>query len=503
MALLQFLHAVVAAWLAIYGLNSLLLAAIYVTLRGRKRAQPEMPATWPTVTVQLPIYNEMHVAERLIAAAVALDYPKDRLQIQVLDDSTDETASLAQQAVEHQRRQSVDIQYLRRADRAGFKAGALAEGLVSATGEFLAIFDADFVPQANLLRHLVPYFASPNVGCVQARWEHLNREYSALTETQALGIDGHFVIEQRVRSETGLFLNFNGSAGMWRRACIQDAGGWQSDTLAEDLDLSYRAQLRGWRILFVPDVTAPAELPPQMDALRRQQARWAQGSICVAVKLLPTLLRSDQRWMVKVEAVIHLTGYLVHPLLLLLLLLTIPMAWMNAEFSPMLPLFFGAAVGPPLLYALAQSEKGPSAWRHLRYAPLLVLLGIGLALNNSVAMASAVFGRRAEFQRTPKFDIRNVGDKWQCSGYALQCSPLVWGELLLAVLTLVMSWMQWHIGGSLPTWLVIYGVGFSYVAGTSITQAWQAWRQAGGRVVHLRRLGARLLHAGGRSGGQR
>ena len=480
MPLIQILHVLSAGWLALYGLNSLLLTLIYWWVRRRQPPPSPAPSTWPSVTVQLPIYNELHVVERLIAAATALDYPRELLQIQVLDDSSDATTSIAQQAVARARSRGVEIQCLHRTSRAGFKAGALAEGLRCARGELLAVFDADFVPPPDLLRQLVPFFSSPEVGCVQARWDHLNRNYSLLTRLQAMGIDGHFVVEQRARSEAGLLLNFNGSGGVWRRACIEAAGGWQSDTLAEDLDLSYRAQLAGWRILYVPGAMVPGELPPQMDALRRQQARWAGGSIRVALKVLPALFRSGLTVPAKIEGALHLTGYLVHPLLLLTLLLSLPIALGGARVAGLAPYFFMAAIGPPLLYLTAQTQRGPGWWRDLALAPLLLLLGAGLALNNSVAMARAVLGQRGDFQRTPKFDVQNRADQWRGSGYALQYSRMVWWELLLAVLALGVAALEWRRAGWVPFWLLVCAASYAYVAATSVVQSWHGvkhWRE--------------------------
>jgi len=270
-----------------------------------------------TAHLQPPLLRcrELHTVERLLNAAAGLDYPRDRLEIQVLDDSIDATRRVAALTVARLQRQGIDVVHITRPDRAGFKAGALATGLAEAKGELIAIFDADFLPPPDFLRRVVPHFADPTVGCIQTRWGHLNRDYSPFTQVQALGVDGHFVVEQTARSRAGLFINFNGTAGVWRRACIEDAGGWQGDTLTEDLDLSYRAQLRGWRMGYLPDVVVPAELPAQISAFKRQQARWAQGSIQTALKLLGPLLRSAQPWSVKLEGVVHLTSYLVHPMM--------------------------------------------------------------------------------------------------------------------------------------------------------------------------------------------
>ncbi len=487
MLLLEIVYGFLAVWLALYGLNSLLLTVIYAWMRRRGPPAAPQADSWPMVTVQLPIYNELHVVERLIAAAAALDYPRELLQIQVLDDSTDETAVVARQAAARYAAMGVHIQYIHRSSRVGFKAGALAESFQCAAGKLLAIFDADFVPPVDFLRRVVPYFSSPSVGCVQARWDHLNRTYSVLTQVQAMGIDGHFVVEQRARSQAGFFLNFNGSAGVWRRECIEDAGGWQADTLAEDLDLSYRAQLAGWRILYIPHVLVAGELPPQLDALRRQQARWARGSIQVARKLLPSLLRSDQPWYIRIEGASHLTGYMVHPLILATLFLTLPMILTNSQMSALVPYFLLAATGPPLLYLVAQAERGPGWWRELRFAPLLLLLGVGLALNNTMAIAGAFLGDKGDFQRTPKFDIRNGRDQWQDSTYVLRCTSLVWYELMLTFFALALALLAWRgQGHPISYWLVVYALSYAYVAATSLIQTVQT-RRGGDAPAWMRR----------------
>lgn len=474
MVWLELLYGILATWLALYGLNSLMLTVIHLLGRSRQAQMSSQRDSWPSVTVQLPIYNEQHVVERLIAAVAALDYPRDSLQIQVLDDSTDETTTITQRAVAHYAQMGIPIQYLHRSQRIGFKAGALAEGLRHARGELVAIFDADFIPPPDFLRRIVPCFSSADVGCVQARWEHLNRTYSTLTRAQALGIDGHFVVEQGARNQARFLLNFNGSAGVWRRACIEEVGSWHTDTLTEDLDLSYRAQLAGWRIIYVSDVKVPAELPPQMDALRRQQARWAQGSIQVARKLLLPLWRAEQPWFVKIEATLHLTGYMVHPLMLMTLLLTLPLSLTSNRVATFVPYFLFATIGPPLLYLVAQYKRGPGWWRELWFMPFLLLLGMGLSLNNAVAMACALLGRQAEFRRTPKFDIRDTCGHWHDSMYALRCTSLVWYELGLAAFSWAMAMLAVRRGRfPLALWLVIYGLSYAYVAGTSLVQNMQ------------------------------
>jgi cellulose synthase/poly-beta-1,6-N-acetylglucosamine synthase-like glycosyltransferase len=475
MPAVESLYAICVVLLGLYGLNSLALTYIYLRHRRDMAPEPPPPIEWPRVTVQLPIYNELHTVERLLTTVARLDYPRDRLEIQVLDDSTDATRQFVAQVVHRLQQQGVDIVHFTRPDRTGFKAGALAAGMEQAKGELIAMFDADFLPPTDFLRRTVPHFADPTVGCVQTRWGHINRDYSVLTRLQALGMDGHFVVEQTARNRTGLFINFNGTAGLWRRTCIEDAGGWQGDTLTEDLDLSYRAQLRGWCIAYLPQVVVPAELPAQVSALKRQQARWAQGSIQTAIKMIGPLLRSQQPWQVKLEGVLHLTGYLVHPLMLAVILLTFPMSFSHSWIVMGAPWLMVSAVGPPLMYAVSQIADG-QGWRHrLRVLPVLVMLGMGLCLSNTRAVLRAVLGVRDSFQRTPKFDLRHAGDTWVSSIYALGSDSLVWGELTLAVLTpllLVLPGVRW----TFVPWLLLYAGGFGYVAILNLHQTRQLRR---------------------------
>jgi Glycosyltransferase like family 2 len=370
-----------------------------------------------------------------------------------------------------------------RQDRTGFKAGALAAGLKQAKGELIAVFDADFLPGPDFLRRVVPYLSDPAVGFVQTRWGHVNRDYSAFTQTQALGMDGHFVVEQTARSRAGLFINFNGTGGMWRRACIEDAGGWTADTLTEDLDLSYRAQLCGWHIAYLPEVIVPGELPPQISAFKRQQARWAQGSIQTAVKLVGPLLRSKQPWRIKLEGLVHLTGYLVHPLMLMLILLAFPMSLSHSWVLLVAPWLMITAIGPPLMYAVTQCTT-TGDWRHrLRYLPLLVMLGIGVCLSNTGAVLRGLFGVRGDFQRTPKFDLRRPGETWAGSIYALRGDWLVWGEVALVGLVLLLFAMP-GIEWTFAPWVLLYAGSFAYVAGVSLYQAYERrhWMAAARQV---------------------
>lgn len=460
--------------LAIYGLNSLYLVWIFWRTRTHEVTRPPDPEVWPTVTVQLPIFNEFYVVERLLAAVTALDYPMDRLQIQVLDDSTDETATLVRRAVSQYRALGYDISWLHRHVRRGYKAGALAEGLRCARGELIAIFDADFVPGPDFLRRTVPYFATPDLGCVQSRWEHVNGDYSAFTRAQAMGIDAHFFVEQAARSRGGFFMNFNGSGGVWRRECIVSAGGWHEDALTEDLDLSYRAQLRGWHIFFLSDVTVPGELPPQLDALRRQQFRWAKGSIQTARKLLLPLLRSRQPLRIKLEGAIHLTNYLVHPVVLLMLLLMIPLSLSPNHLSGYLLYSLLPALGPPLLVVIAAIQRG-KPYRCWPLSMLLLLfIGTGLSLSNAVAVLEAILGRGGEFQRTPKFNVCDPHDRWERSIYSLPHDWKPWCELALSVLALTLMLFiaipQEHIPSP---WLVVYALGYGYVGTLSLFQSWR------------------------------
>ncbi|MCX7915282.1 MAG: glycosyltransferase family 2 protein, partial [Verrucomicrobiae bacterium] len=380
--------------LSFYGAHRLWMLFLYYRHR-HDRPQPlgrfETP---PLVTVQLPVYNEPCVVERLLDAMGRLEYPRDRLEIQVLDDSTDETPQLVQSKVRALRAAGWNIQHLRRPHRQGFKAGALQYGLEHAKGELIAIFDADFVPPPDLLQRTVDFFTDPQVGMVQLRWGHLNDQQSLLTRVQSILIDGHFLIEQTARSRSGRFFNFNGTAGLWRRQCIEDAGGWSADTLAEDLDLSYRAQLRGWKFLFLPDVVVPAELPVEMAAFKTQQHRWAKGAIQTCKKLLPSVWRSSLPWKIKLEATIHLTsnfGYVM--LVILCLLCRAPAAanalhmagghwWMKLLFVDV-PLFFAATVSVVAFYILAQRELHVRWWERLAYVPLMMAVGVGLSLNNA------------------------------------------------------------------------------------------------------------------------
>ena len=424
--------------LAIYGSHRLVLLALYYRNRHRLNPSVAEPTDWPVVTLQLPLFNEMYVASRLIDSVCRLDYPKDRLEIQVLDDSTDETSRLVAERVKHYRSKGFRIHHLHREHRRGFKAGALENGLANANGNLLAVFDADFSPRRDFLKQTVPHFRDPDVGMVQARWEHINRRYSLLTRIQAILLDGHFAIEHAARHSSGRFFNFNGTAGVWRKDAIVDAGGWQHDTLTEDLDLSFRAQLRDWRFIFLPAVAAPAELPVDIHGFKSQQFRWAKGSIQTARKLLDRILRSPIATPVKIEALVHLTSNACYPLMILLSLLMFPAMYLRRDADPRmlllldLPIFLGATGAIVLFYVVSQWVVAPNGRRNLGTIPLLMGLGVGLAVNNTRAVFSGLLNDGGEFQRTPKYRIEDRADGWLGKRYRACRTGTVIFEALLA-----------------------------------------------------------------------
>ena len=385
-----------------------------LALRAYARPQalpPPAPAEWPRVTVQLPLYNEQNVVERIIDATAALDYPADRLHIQVLDDSTDATVALAASRVAHHTAQGLRISHVRRPNREGYKAGALRHGLEETDGEFIAIFDADFVPEPDFLRRTIPFFmADERVGVVQTRWGHLNENESLLTRLQGFGLNAHFLIEQVGRTFAGYFINFNGTGGVWRRTCIADAGGWHTDTLTEDLDLSYRAQLRGWRFVYRPDIVAPAELPAVMDALKSQQFRWTKGAAETARKHLGRMWRSQQPLAVKLQATFHLLNSSVYIVIMLMALLSVPLVFVRAQYHEFQGVFQLASVFllgfAPLIYyyytAWRLAQPGKPLWRYPGFFLLFLSVSMGLALHNARAVILGWLGQRTPFVRTPK-----------------------------------------------------------------------------------------------------
>ena len=464
--------------LGIYGWHRYFLVYQYMKHKDRVPGPPPAVSDWPMVTIQLPVYNEMYVVDRLIDAVCEIDYPREKLQIQVLDDSTDETCEISKLAVRRQASRGFHIEYLHRSDRTGYKAGALDAGLKSATGEFVAIFDADFVPPADFLRRTVPYFTvNDKLAVVQARWGHLNADYSLLTRVQAILLDGHFVLEHGGRNRADCFFNFNGTAGVWRRVAIGDAGGWQHDTLTEDLDLSYRAQLRGWKFLFLPDLVTPAEVPVEMNAFKSQQHRWAKGSIQTCRKVLPYLLQSDLPLKVKVEAFFHLTANFNYLLMVVLSVLMFPamVVRYNMGWTEMLlidvPLFLAATASVFNFYLISQRETYPDWRSRVMYLPMVLAVGIGLAVNNSKAVIEAMRGQTSEFARTPKYGIQRTRDEWQHKKYhqPLPIQPFIEVALGLYFTFTVLYALQHGIYGTLP-FLVLFQVGFLYTGLMSIFQ---------------------------------
>src|SRR3954467_11652771 len=433
--------------LAIYGWHRYYLVYLYMRNRGNEAKALAPLSSLPVVTIQLPLYNEMYVADRVIESVCGLDYPRELLEIQVLDDSTDETRSIAELAVRRFAAQGIDIKYFHRTNRVGYKAGALEAGLKQSRGEFVGIFDADFLPGPDFLIKLMPHFADPAIGMVQARWGHINQDYSLLTKIQSILLDGHFVLEHGARYRAHRFFNFNGTAGVWRRSAIDDAGGWQHDTLTEDLDLSYRAQLRGWKFVFVAGVIAPAEVPVEMNAFKSQQHRWAKGSIQTCRKLLPRLLASDLPLPIKVEAAFHLTANFAYPLMILLSLLMFPamvirynMGWYEMLIVDV-PLFIGATMSVCSFYLMSQREIFGDEWRsRLKYLPAVLSVGIGLSVNNAKAVVEALIGLDSEFTRTPKYRVEMAGDDWKAKRYrgSLNFWPFV--ELLLGLYFTLMAY---------------------------------------------------------------
>jgi cellulose synthase/poly-beta-1,6-N-acetylglucosamine synthase-like glycosyltransferase len=466
--------------LSVYGSHRYVMAYLYYKYKGNLPSPREKFTEPPRVTIQLPIFNEMYVVERLIDAVAGIEYPRDRLEIQLLDDSTDETQGIARAKVDRLRLAGIDITYLHRDNRQGYKAGALQEGLKVARGELVAVFDADFVPSKDFLLRSVDYFTDPRIGMVQVRWEHLNRDYSHLTQAQAIFLDGHFVIEHTARNRSGRFFNFNGTAGVWRRSTIEDAGGWQHDTLTEDLDLSYRAQLKGWKFVYLPDVVSPAEVPVEMNAFKSQQHRWAKGSIQTARKLLPRILESDLPRHVKVEAFFHLTANFTYPLMILLtVLMPVSMVirfkhgWYEVLMLD-LPFFWTATMSVVMFYIASQREIGMPWWQRIKYLPFIMALGIGMCVNQSKAVIEAMVGYETGFTRTPKLGLlgpRRFDKSWLKMRYRTlrTAQPLL--ELALGAYLTSAIWFALDKGVwfSLP-FLLLFQWGFFYVGLVSLLQ---------------------------------
>jgi len=462
-----------------YGLHRYFI--VYLFLKNRRRVPQPLShfEQLPVITVQLPLFNEIYVVERLLKSVSELDYPRERLQIQVLDDSTDETRCLTASCAQKLAERGFDVELIHRTDRVGYKAGALEAGLATARGDFVCILDADFVPQPELLRSAVHFFTDPKVGMIQTRWGHINRGYSLLTRVQAMFLDGHLLLEQVARSRSGRFFNFNGTAGIWRKSCIAESGGWQHDTLTEDLDLSYRAQLAGWKFVFLTDVVTPAELPVDMNGFKSQQHRWTKGSIQTCKKLLPRIWRSGLPLPIKIEATGHLTSNFAYLLLACLCVLIHPSAggpqsgWLRM-FLLDVPIFLSASVSVAVFYICAQRELHPRTWmKEILLLPALIALGVGLSINNARAVLEAVFNHPSEFTRTPKYGIENKRQTWRSCRYMPLKSVLPIVEVGFAI---YFSYIVWYAVAheqyfTLP-FLVMFQCGFLYVALSSLAQWW-------------------------------
>ncbi len=415
-------------FILMYSVVQVHLAILYLRFqKGNKKAHEALPLMptdhWPMVTVQLPLYNEMYVVERLIDAIAAFDYPRDRFEIQILDDSTDETVEIVARKVIEWQAKGIDIVHLHRSNREGYKAGALKEGLLTAKGEFIAIFDADFLPHANFLRTTIPHFHDPKIGVVQTRWEHINRDYSILTRLQAFALDAHFSVEQQGRNSVGYFINFNGTAGIWRRVAIDDAGGWQSDTLTEDLDLSYRAQLKGWRFKFLENLDSPAELPAAMGAIKSQQFRWTKGAAETARKNLGNVLRAKLPLGTKLHATFHLLNSMLFVCIALNAFLSVPLVFFHEidpgvrEIMKYASVFSGSMLALVLFFWVSRKNRvgGRGAKGFLKFVmtfPIFLCITMGLSLHNAIATVEGYIGRKTPFVRTPKFNITTGKDSW-------------------------------------------------------------------------------------------
>jgi cellulose synthase/poly-beta-1,6-N-acetylglucosamine synthase-like glycosyltransferase len=477
MELILALHAICLVLLSAYALHQVVLLILFF-MRRKSPAAPsghEAPAgakNLPTVTIQIPIFNERSVAERIIAAAAAQDYPRDRFCIQVLDDSTDDTIVTVRKAVKKARAAGVSIELLHRTNRTGFKAGAMNEGLQRSRSDLIAIFDADFMPAPNFLTRVIcerRAFDDPRVGFAQTRWDYLNRDDSMITRAQAITLDMHFVIEQPARCNTGLLMNFNGSGGIWRRACIDDAGGWEADTMTEDLDLSYRAELRGWRGMYFGDESAPGELPDDILAYKRQQARWARGTLQTVRKLMPAIFRSKLPWHTKLAAWMHLSGYFVHPLILGITL-TMPVlllrTWLMPHSHP-LPAWVNVAsvltAAPLITMLVAHQARGRSLWAFLRDMPVALMIGVGLSFSNTMSMLRALVTKKkgGEWIPTPKGMTKTASRAGKSKPKKCKADWTMWFELGLAIYAIValLIIVQFGLWSSvLP--LVLYVAGF-------------------------------------------
>ena len=500
---------VVASLLLFFFGSNLIVFSVRVWRRGVSKGhepQPIPDAELPHVTVQLPVYNELYVSKRIIDAVANFDYPADRLQIQVLDDSTDETSLIVASAVAEAAARGLNIVHRRRDDRIGYKAGALAEGTAEATGEFIAIFDADFVPQPNFLRRSIPHFDSDDIAFVQARWGHVNRDYSWLTRLQALAIDGHFLVEQAGRGLAGYWFNFNGTAGVWRASAIEDAGGWKADTLTEDLDLSYRAHLKGWRAKFLEDLVVPAEVPAQLTGFRRQQHRWARGSLECAYRLLPQVWRSSAGPMTKVQATLHLCAYFIQLLLLLLLLIYPLVVSVSIEYPQFSTIFgigylFALTSLAPTIFFVTGSRQGGRNWvRDLPQILAVTAFGAGLMVNTARAALQIFTRKNPSFERTAKFGLEESDESeqsWTLKRYQLAPDRIIFAEIALGLYAAFAAYLAFdNSNWGVFTYATIFGLGLFAVAGATLSHSIVLHRARRQRETAVRTETERLTLSG-------
>jgi cellulose synthase/poly-beta-1,6-N-acetylglucosamine synthase-like glycosyltransferase len=484
--------------LALYGLHRYWLVYDYFMYAKNVPPPPPSVEKWPRVTVQLPIFNERYVIERLVEAVSKFDYTTELLDVQVLDDSTDETQEVARNCVERFAAQGMPIVYIHRTNREGFKAGALENGLKSSKGEFVAIFDADFLPESDFLRRTIPYFMNPDggdkIGMVQTRWTYLNSDYSLLTNVETILLDGHFVVEHGARSRRGTFFNFNGTAGVWRRAAIDAAGGWEHDTLTEDTDLSYRSQLKGWKFLYLPQIECASELPVDMNGFKAQQARWAKGLMQTAKKILPKVFKSNAPWHVKAEAFFHLTANISYPLMVLLSTMLLPamiVRFYQGYFQMLfidLPLFLASTCSISSFYLVSQRELRPKTWwRTFLYMPFVMATGIGISVRNAQAVIEAIIGKKSEFARTPKFKIEGKQGTFAKKSYKNKAGWMPYAEILLGVyfaLTVVYAVLNENYA-TVP-FLLLFVWGYLYTGFMSLGQTYFAHLRFGVNAPEMR-----------------
>lgn len=459
-----------------FGSHGFIMIYYYLKHRHKRDKFTDELENYPVVTLQLPIYNEMYVIERLIKTVCEMDYPIDKLEIQVLDDSTDETVEIVENIVKEYRLRGFDIHHIHRTDRTGYKAGALKEGLKVCRGEFVGIFDADFIPRKNFLKVVLPFFKDPKIGMVQTRWEHLNRAYSLVTQIQALALDGHFVLEQQVRNKAGYFINFNGTSGVWRKECIYDAGNWEADTLTEDLDLSYRAQLKGWKFRYLTDFTTPSEVPSEINSLKSQQFRWTKGAIETARKMLFRVWAAKLPLKTKIMCTFHLTNNIVFPFILVACLLNMPIVLIKSTglydtYFLFMSIFVLAFIASFLFYLYSQKDVYDDWRSRILLFPVFMAGSMGFAINNTKAVYEALINKKSEFVRTPKYGIEGDQDKWQDKKYVhkkfVKFSVIL--ELIIALYSLacvVVSAVTLQIS-AIPFQLM-YTFGFGLVAYLSI-----------------------------------